>query len=406
MATMALRLTQAAARRAAEAGRLALRRLAEDIWPLLQGTAAATAAWVIAKYLLDRPEPFFAPIAALVALNTSLGERGLNALRLLEGVFVGIVVGELTLTTLRGGYGSFALAVFTATAVARVLNGTRIVIAQAASAAILTVAIANGEAGVERLTDALIGAGVALAFTQLLFSPDPLALLRRSETALLTRMADGLTLAARALDEDDDGLAERAIAELRPLPDDLVELHRTRRASARVARRTLVGRPQRALVVQENENADHLDLLAASCLLLARVAATLNSGDRRTLAQNVRALADALAALAKDLGDRERRQRSADSAFEVAIDDAGRDAEPDSQLAVGAIAVRVLAVDVMVFAGVEFDDAVEAVREGILEHRVATPPPPPRGLAGRLRAHLASARHRLAGGRAPPSDRR
>ena len=382
---MALLVTQPAGR-AAAAGSRALRRLAADIWPLLQGAAAATAAWVIAKYVLDHQQPFFAPMAALIALNTSLGERGLNALRLLHGVFVGIVVGEITLAALGGGSGSLAIAVFAATALARALGGRRIVIAQAAAGAILTVAIGDAEAGVERLTDALIGAGVALVFTQLLFSPEPLALLRRSETALLARMADGLALTARALDEDDDELAEQAIAELRARPDELVELRRTRRASARVARRTLVWRSQRALVVQESENADHLDLLGASCLLLARVAPSLKRDERRTLARSVRDLAGALTALARDLGDRETRQRAADRAFDVATAIAGSDSTPESTLAAGVIAVRMLAIDLMVFAGVEFDAAAAAVREGILEHQVPTPAPQPRGVVDWLRS--------------------
>jgi hypothetical protein len=226
---------------------------------------------------------------------------------------------------------------------------------------------------------------VALVFSQLLFSPEPLALLRRSETALLARMADGLAVTARALDEDDDELAERAVAELRAFPDELVELRRTRRASARVARRTLVWRSQRALVVQENENADHLDVLGASCLLLARVARSLNTDERRVLARSVRDLAGALAALAGDLGDRGTRQRAANRAFEVATALVGTDPTPDSTLAAGVIATRVLAIDAMVFAGIDFDAASDAVREGILEHQVP-PPPPPRGLVGLLRS--------------------
>jgi hypothetical protein len=79
------------ARRLADAGSHAASRTAADAWPLLQGTAAATAAWVIAKYVLDHEQPFFAPIAALIALNTSRGERGLNAVRLLQGVILGIL---------------------------------------------------------------------------------------------------------------------------------------------------------------------------------------------------------------------------------------------------------------------------------------------------------------------------
>jgi len=49
-------------RRVARADAGGLRRVAGNAWPLLQGTAAATAAWVIARRLGDHPDPFFAPI--------------------------------------------------------------------------------------------------------------------------------------------------------------------------------------------------------------------------------------------------------------------------------------------------------------------------------------------------------
>jgi uncharacterized membrane protein YgaE (UPF0421/DUF939 family) len=78
-----------------DASSRALRRSAGYVWPLLQATAAATLAWVIARYVLGHYQPFFAPIAAVIALNTSLGERGLQALRLLQGVVVGILIGEV-----------------------------------------------------------------------------------------------------------------------------------------------------------------------------------------------------------------------------------------------------------------------------------------------------------------------
>ena len=51
----------------------ALRRVAANAWPLLQSTAAATAAWWLARWLNNHPDPFFAPIAAVVALNASRG---------------------------------------------------------------------------------------------------------------------------------------------------------------------------------------------------------------------------------------------------------------------------------------------------------------------------------------------
>jgi uncharacterized membrane protein YgaE (UPF0421/DUF939 family) len=379
-----------AARRAGEEAANARRRVAGDIGPLLQGTLAAATAWVVAHVVLGRPEPFFAPIAAFIALNSSLGERGINAFRVLEGVLAGIVVGEATLAILGGGLGAIAVAVFTATALARAMNGARVVVAQAASGAILTVAIANGEAGVERLTDALIGAGVALIFSQLLFSPEPLGLLRRAESAVLRRMASALSMVARTLGGEDDRLAAQALTELRELPNDVTELRRLRRASARVARRTVVWRSQREMIVRENENADHLDLLGASCLMLTRVASALRGDDRRALQPSVSDLADVLAALATDLGDRTVRQGSAERAFDVAVGFDAKDPDPDSTLAVAVTAVRLVALDIMAFAGVELDDAVAAVREGAFERRVPAPPARSRGLVGSVLPRLRS----------------
>src|SRR6185436_16256412 len=108
----------------------------------------------------------------------------------------------------------------------------RIVIAQAASSAILTVVTSEGEAGLNRLLDALTGAGVALAFSQLLFSPEPVGLVRRAESGVLARMAAGLRLTARALEGDDKEMADRATNSFRTLYDPLAELARVRMASA------------------------------------------------------------------------------------------------------------------------------------------------------------------------------
>jgi len=360
----------------------ALRRLPPETGLVLQGTLAATAAWVIAEHILGNHEPFFAPIAAVVALNASLGERGLNAVRLLLGVVVGIVAGELTIAALGGGYGSLALAVFAATAVARALGGVRIVIAQAAAAAILTVAVANGEAGTQRLADALIGVGVALLFTQVLFSPEPLALLRRAEAAALADMAEALRLTARALEGDDDDMAERAMNHLRTLRDRLSELGRTRAASRRVARRSAVWRSQIAPVVRETEDAGRLDLLGGSCLTLTRAAMATDHACRRRLAPRVRELADALADLSGEPGDRATRQEAADRALEVARRLATGDTPSEPEAVAAIVALRRAASDLMIFAGVDAEQADAAVREGTGEFRVPAPPSSPRAPFG------------------------
>lgn len=368
------------------AGARELRSVVSTVWPLLQATAAATLAWLIAKHGLGHKDPFFAPIAAVVALNTSLGERGLNALRLVEGVIVGIVAGELTLVAVGRDAGSLALAVFAAMTVARALGGARIVIAQAAVGAILIVALGDAEAGPQRLIDALIGAGVALGFSQILFSPEPVALVRRAASDVLQQLAEGVELTARALEHDDPELGERAMSSLRDLHPRMVELRRVTHASRRVVRHSVAWRSRTVPVVRENENVGQLDLLGGSCLMLARAAMVTSPAERRWLAPGVRVLAAAMTELAADPGDRATRQRAADHALDLARRMAGHDARSRSPLAAAIAIVRIVATDVMVFAGVDPAQAADVVREGTGELSVPDPPPlPPSPLRPRRR---------------------
>jgi uncharacterized membrane protein YgaE (UPF0421/DUF939 family) len=347
-----------------------------NLWPLLQQTAAATVAWLIANNVLDHDDPFFAPVSALVALNTSLGERGLNALRLLQGVLLGIVIGELVLLALGGGYGTLALATFVALVVARALGDARIMLAQSAVSTILTVAVADGEVGLDRLTDALVGTGVALVFSQVLFSPQPLRLLRRVESSALSTMAEALDSAAQAL-EGDEALAARSIDAQRDLRDQLSELARIRRASTRVARHSLVWRTQMAPVVQEQEDAAHLDLLGSSFLLLTRTALETSDADRKRISPSVRALSKTLADLAVRPGEREARQHAADRSLEILHEMRAIRQAPDPDLTAALNAARIAVSDLMCFVGVDPDEARAATRPEVREqHDLEVPARP------------------------------
>lgn len=353
--------------------RAAGRRAAVDGWIVLQATLGAGVAWGIARYLLEHPAPFFAPIAAIIALIANLGERGVNALRLIFGVILGLLIGDLALLALGTGLGVMALAVFTSLAVARLIADQPLVAVQAAFSAILVVAVGDVASGFERLVDALTGTGVALVFTQLLFPPEPLALLRRAEKSALTAIAGGLATTARAIAADDDELADRGVGELREVRDRLTELRRAGRASKNVTRRTLGWRARATVIVQENENAGHLDMLNASCVMLARLVASADSGDRRSAERPIQDLADVIASLSRRLGDIDTRQHAADRALELASRIAAKDPPEDSGTALLAHALRMVATDVVTFAGVDAADAAAAVREGALDRRVPAP---------------------------------
>jgi hypothetical protein len=333
-------------------------------WPLLQSTAAATAAWSIAKHVGLSHEPFFAPIAAVVGLNAPFGERGTNTLRLVLGVFVGIVVAELTMLVLGAGYGTLALATFVAMVVARALGGARIVIGQAAVSAILAVATATGGYGLHRVGDAMIGAVVALGFSQVLFSPEPVGLLRRAEKSALAGIAQGVARTAHALERDDPALVERALDTMRDLRDQLADLGRSRRQSPRVARHSAVWWSHQAPLVAERERAGHLDLLGTSCLMLTRTALVTMPRDRARLAATFRELGRVFAALAKEPGDRATRQAAVDQAVLITRRFEHETAPSDSTLAVAVMSLRVVAADLLLFAGVAREQIVQAAGEG------------------------------------------
>ena len=88
--------------------------------------------------------------------------------------------GELALAALDETTIALFLATLACIATVRALGGTPLAVAQGAAAAILTVAFGDSEVGPDRLIDTLIGGGVALVFSQVLFTPEPVRLLRRA----------------------------------------------------------------------------------------------------------------------------------------------------------------------------------------------------------------------------------
>jgi uncharacterized membrane protein YgaE (UPF0421/DUF939 family) len=55
---------------------------------------AAGIAWFLTHTVLGHPQPFFAPIAAVVALAKDVGGRGIQATEMLVGVALGVATGE------------------------------------------------------------------------------------------------------------------------------------------------------------------------------------------------------------------------------------------------------------------------------------------------------------------------
>src|ERR1700712_3891065 len=70
--------------------RARLARLGSKRFQILQCAGAAGVAWLIAADLLGHTRPFFAPVAAVVSLGTSYGQRLRRVVEVTIGVAIGV----------------------------------------------------------------------------------------------------------------------------------------------------------------------------------------------------------------------------------------------------------------------------------------------------------------------------
>ena len=186
-------------------GRLSVRarleRLRAKGWHIVQAAVAAGVAWFLAADVLGHETPFFAPIAAVVSLGTSYGQRWRRVAEVTFGVAIGVLVADLLVLGMGSGWWQMILIVALAMSTALLIDAGGLLVTQAAVQSIVVAALvpAPGEA-LLRWTDALVGGAVALLAATLV----PGAPLRRprEQTAVVTdKIAFLLAGAARAIED-------------------------------------------------------------------------------------------------------------------------------------------------------------------------------------------------------------
>ncbi len=190
---------------------------------IAMATAGAAIAWRLAIVATGEDRPIFAAIAAIVALAPGVASHRKQALGMLVGVSIGIVIGEIarhapgTDSTMRIAVVTL-LTMFAASSFG--LNAVMVI--QAGASAVLVIGSTNGTVGFDRLVHTAIGGGVALLFTQVLFSVEPLGDVRPA-VARLAKAAEQLlvTIAAGATDPSAHERLEAQLDELRAADEAL-----------------------------------------------------------------------------------------------------------------------------------------------------------------------------------------
>jgi len=282
------------------------RRVSTQSWTIAQTAVAAAAAWGLARLLHETP--FFAPIAAVIALGVARGQRTRRAIELVFGVALGIAVADLIVIALGTGTLVIALVVALAMVAALILNAGALFISQAATSAILVATLEPPTNGLspDRFLDCLIGGAVALLVGQVLFPRDPVRAMARAAAPVTSDLAVALEAVAEGLRTGDIDRARRGLAIARATDDDLAAFY----DAVALARETVSvlgpARRARERLPAYAEAAQRMDYAVRNTRVLARraIAAIRRHGAAPSeLADAVSLLADAVMALAEQLDD-------------------------------------------------------------------------------------------------------
>ena len=281
-------------------------RLRASLWPCAQAAAASGLAWLFAHNVLDHSEPFFAPIAAAIALSANNIRRGRRILQMVGGVMIGIGVGVVATwvtgtTWLSIGVKVLATMVVAMTVAVGFFGEGLMFVNQSTAAAVLVVALHKHGTGSERAVDALVGGAVAAIVGVGLFPAHPLRILRRAEREVLRSLAGALGRLGELLATGtaaEPGWTRAAAVDIHVQLGALASARVTARATARVAPRRW---RMRGDVAREEERIGPLDLLANAALSLLRVGTdALDEGEAipAVLCETVAELAAAIGELA------------------------------------------------------------------------------------------------------------
>jgi uncharacterized membrane protein YgaE (UPF0421/DUF939 family) len=260
--------------RTARRGRDSLLRRFErwrSYWFLIAQTAVtAGLAWLVAERLLGHRMPFFAPVAAIITLGVSYGQRLRRGIEIAIGVALGVLVGDLFVTLVGTGVWQIMVVLALAMSIATLLSSRQLIIIQACVQSVIVVTLAPAPSqGFGRWLDAVVGCALALLVATVAPSA-PLRKPARLAAQVLDHLAATLEAAATELRESDEEAATAVLAQARQSAEALAELGEATAEGLAVVRQSPFRRRQLAGVEAYAQLSDPLDHASRNLRVLAR----------------------------------------------------------------------------------------------------------------------------------------
>jgi uncharacterized membrane protein YccC len=362
-------LIEAAAARGRLSSRGAMARLRENWFPVVQTAAAAALAWLLANAVLGHANPVFAPVAAIVSLGATRGQRAQRAVELMLGVSVGIIAGDLLTSVIGVGVWQLAVIVGLAMAAAISLSAGLLLLSEAGVSATLVATVQSTTSGFPpaRLLDVLVGGAVALVFSQLLFPVHPVKVVRSAAEAMVRELADTLRSIADALaDRDRDG-AEAVLERARTISAAWGRFEQALDTGGEAARFAPARRSHRGPIGVYRDIGRPLDLIVGDVTVLARGAVRalrLDDPIPPRLLTALRSLAGATDALAARVGAVDENPEVSAPALEAVVSATElADTGQSLSLCVLIAYTQATAADLLRALGIDRDPAHERVGE-------------------------------------------
>ena len=284
--------------------RARLARWRSKRWQVVQCALAAATAWLISGHVLHHHQPVFAPIAAVVSLGTSYGQRLRRVAEVSCGVALGVLIGDLLVLWLGQGWWQLAIIVALAFSAAILLDAGVLFQNQAAVQSIFVTAVLPGNSGVwGRWTDALVGGAVALAAATIVPAA-PLMRPRQQAAVVVRKIAELLRTSAEVMTDADAVHGMAVLADARRTDALVAELRAAADEGMAVVSSSPFRVKHRAHVRRMVELVDPLDRALRSTRVLVRqvaVAAYRGQVIPASYADLTRALADATEQMGSEL---------------------------------------------------------------------------------------------------------
>ena len=339
-------------------------RLRQRSFLIVQVAIAAAVAWFIAHDLLGHEQPFFAPVAAIISLGMSYGQRLRRVGEVTVGVAVGVLVADLFVRVAGVGVWQIAVVVAGSMAVAVLLDGGPLLVTQAAVQSVfVALVVPTAAQGVSRWVDALVGGLVAIAAAAVA-PQSPLRQPRQAAAAVLAELAAVLQDAVDALRAGDVDRAEKALARARATDAALADLRQAAEEGLEIVRQSPFRRRHREQLLNVAALAEPLDRAVRNARVLVRRVAAATRYEEQvppTYVDLVSELADITGRLSDCLED---RGLTADLRPQLrAI--ATRSAEVATPAAMSSTVViaqvRSIVVDLLELTGLDEDEALALI---------------------------------------------